>query len=209
MWRWMVPTKNAPASIQPSEKKQPKYKHPIIWREFAHIQSGHLSQLHLLFKLKNQHTCCTNMCNLQTCQGWFMGKTNGSFIQNTKTIGFGWKTVNVESFQIILPAPVPSCHRPKQRCSTSSRKRSIPTARGSTSFCEPVRDGPAIGWHQFGGRKRLGDFFSLRNGKSKINNNRDDGLKGNWPECESWNGDLMLVWNVSYWPNICLHLDHL
>ena len=151
------------------------------------------------------HTCCTNMCNLPTYQGWFMGKTNGSFIQNKQTVGCGWKTPPTLELSNHPPhpvfhdsAPVPSCHRPKQRCSTSSRKRSIPTARGSTSFwCEP-RPGPAIGSHQWGQETVGWFFFPEEWEKIKIINNRDDGLKGNWPECECCNGDLMLVWYVSY-----------
>lgn len=167
----------------------------------------HIYTFYSYIDCSNSHTCCTNMCNLQTRQAWFMGKTNGSFIQNTKTVGFGgFNTFNVEIVNhppttvFDDSAPVPSCHRPKQRCSTSSRKRSIPTARGSTSFCvQPVPSGTRDSWFApMGAGNGWVIFFSLRNGKKIIKNNRDDGLKGNWPECECWNGDLMLVWNHNH-----------
>lgn len=177
---------------------------------------GDLSHLHLLFKLKNQHTCCTNMCNLQTRQAWFITvKPTDPSSKTQKTVGFGgWKTPSIwksspHNRSNGHSAPVPSCHRPKQRCSTSSRKRSIPTARGSTSWCEPVpdvRDWLApnrgqvmVGWW----------FFFLRNGKKIINNNRDDGFKGmvTWMWILEWWPDVGMECFI--WPNIRLHLDPL
>ena len=47
--------------------------------------------------------------------------------------------------------------------------------------------------------EKCDDDDSNNNNNNNNSRNRDAGFKGNWPECECWNGDLMLVWNHNHY----------
>lgn len=99
MWRWMVPTKNAPASIQTSGKKTTKIQtsycleRVCTYPKWTPFTVTFIIQTRKPTYLLHQHVSPFKLTKVDL---WV--KPTGSFIQNTKNHWLWWfsKTVNVE-----------------------------------------------------------------------------------------------------------------